>query len=136
MKYKIKIKKKININDINKITTKNTGATVIFVGTIKNLNNNKKIKNISYYVFKKLFKKIFEKKCKYFLKNKKADKIKIIQINGSIKIKDINSIIIVSSKIRKNAFFVCRELVETLKYKAPVWKKEFYKDNSCEWLNV
>lgn len=136
MTYKIKIQKKIKNININKLITKNTGATTIFIGTIKILNNNKKIKNISYFVFKKLFKKIFEKKCKYFLKNKKASKIKIIQTNGLLKAKEINSIITVSSKTRKNSFYVCRELVETLKYKAPVWKKEFYKDNSSEWLNA
>lgn len=136
MTYKIKIKKKINFSTIKNLITKNTGANVTFIGTIKKYNNKKKVKNISYYVFKKLFKKIFEKKCKYFIKNKKALKIKIIQINGILKVKEINSIITVSSKTRKNAFYICRELVETLKYKAPVWKKEFYKDNSYKWLNV
>ena len=137
MNYKIKItKKKITLENINNATKNKSGAIVSFIGLIREINNNKPVKYIKYLVFKKLFINIFEKKCINLLKNKINANIYITQYNGLLKINEINSIIIATANNRKDAFYICKDLVETLKYNTPVWKKEFYNDGTYKWINA
>lgn len=137
MNYKIEItKKKITLENINNATQNKSGAIVLFIGLIREINNNKPVKYIKYLVFEKLFTNIFEKKCINLLKNKTKANIYITQYNGLLKINEINSIIIVTANNRKDAFYICKDLVETLKYNTPVWKKEFYNDGTYKWINV
>ncbi len=129
-------KNKINCDIITSIFKNEHGAHSIFIGTIKNKNNKKKVKYIKYTVFKNLFKKTFLQKNAFLKKEKKSIDILIIQAEGKVNVGEINSIIAASGKNRKDAFYVCKILVETLKYDAPVWKKEFYSDNSSSWINA
>lgn len=137
MNYTIEItKKKITLENINNATKNKSGAIVSFIGLIREINNDKPVKYIKYLVFKKLFTNIFEKKCITLLKNKTNANIYITQYNGLLKINEINSIIIATANNRKDAFYICKDLVETLKYNTPVWKKEFYNDDTYKWINA
>ncbi len=137
MNYTINITdKQINCNIISRLFNETTGATVSFLGTIKKTNNNKNVKNILYIIFNDLFISIFKKKCIYLLNEKKESKIYIMQASGLLTVGSINSLIAVTAKTRLDAFYICRDLVETLKYNTPIWKKEFYTDGSFIWINA
>ena len=129
-------KTKINIDSIKNLFANDIGAIVSFFGIIRDTNNFKKVKSIDYLIFEELFISILEKKCIHLLNDNKKVKIYIIQYQGSLQVTEINSIISVASDNRKTAFYICRELVETLKYNTPIWKKEHYLDGSFKWLNV
>ncbi|HFL8819346.1 MAG TPA: molybdenum cofactor biosynthesis protein MoaE [Candidatus Azoamicus sp. OHIO2] len=137
MTYNIKITtEQIDLASIPCFLNQNTGATVIFLGTIRKINKSKKVQQVLYVIFNDLFKSIFKKKCLQLLHEKKNIRIYIIQASGLLIVGNINSLIAVAAVNRQDAFYICRDLVETLKYNAPVWKKEFYLDGSFSWLNV
>lgn len=134
MSYKIKVtNKKIDLNKIIPHYNKKTGASIIFLGTIKNINKEKKVKGIFYTIFKKLFITILKKKCIYLQKKYKNIQINITQYYGFLNIGEINLVVMVSSESRKPAFYICKDIVETIKYNVPIWKKEIYKDNTVSW---
>jgi len=37
---------------------------------------------------------------------------------------------------RDEAFEACRYVIEEVKRRAPIWKKEFYRDGSVEWVGA
>ena len=53
---------------------------------------------------------------------------------GSLIVGDIAVGIAVAGDHRDEAFAACRFLIEELKAKVPIWKKEFYADGSVEWV--
>ncbi|HIH2762478.1 MAG TPA: molybdenum cofactor biosynthesis protein MoaE [Candidatus Azoamicus sp. MARI] len=132
----IKISKKKIINNVIKNNTKHNGAVVSFLGIIKDKNNNKKVKHIHYSIFNNLFFSVLKKYCTSILKNKKEISIYINQYSGIAYVGQINLIIYVKSKDRKNAFSVCHKLLEFIKYNSPVWKKETYADGTSKWINA
>ncbi len=125
----------IDLSTIKHVFNNNVGAMIFFIGVIKGFNNNKHVKNISYCVFENLFYSIFKKKCMSLL-NESIFNIKIIQFSGTLNIGQINSVIIVYSNNRNDAFNVCKELVDFLKTDIPIWKKERYLDGSFTWINA
>lgn len=126
---------KIELKTLDFLFEKNAGAVYSFIGIIRDVNNNKMVKSITYHVLEDLFKSILYKECHNFL-GKGCLKICIVQYCGSLDIGNVNLLVGVSSKHRKESFLFCGELVEFIKHKAPVWKKEFYSDGSHKWINT
>ena len=43
-------------------------------------------------------------------------------------------IVTVSSPHRAEAFEACRFIIDEIKHRLPIWKKEFYPDGSSSWV--
>jgi molybdopterin synthase catalytic subunit len=132
-----KTKKKISILRAEKfIKDLDAGASIFFVGNIRKNNNNKNVTGIIYDAFDRLviktFKKIYAEGIKKF-KLKKA-KVFVEHAKGYVSLGKPSIIIAVSCKHRSEAYQLSRYLIEQIKIRAPIWKKEYYKNQKPEWL--
>ena len=128
-------REKIDVNVLDFVFNKKFGAVVSFFGVVRECNNNKNVKSITYHVFEELMYSIIAQKCSDLLHVGNDTKICIIQCSGDLNIGDINLIVGVGSKHRKKAFLYCNQMVEFIKKSVPIWKKEFYCDGTFEWIN-
>ena len=133
----IKIQKKdFNIDDeIDLIKSKhlNVGAISTFVGYVKNLNNQKKVKFINLEVYKEMAYKTLENTSSIVLKKWNTIDILIIHRFGKLNINEKIVLVATFSLHRKDSFEACNFIMDYLKQDAPFWKKEFYND-SYKWL--
>ncbi len=127
--------KKINLVDIYPdFIFKKNGAVVSFIGTIKKSSFGE-LNKIYYDIFFELAFFLLKKKLDY-LTNKYGCNIYLRQYFGYLLLGDINIVIVVSSSTRSVSFDVCRSLLEYIKAIIPIWKKEFYSDNTYKWVNT
>jgi len=54
---------------------------------------------------------------------------------GEVKVGEISLFVFVSSPHRKDCIKAIEELVEDIKYKVPIWKKELLSDGSERWVD-
>jgi molybdopterin synthase catalytic subunit len=54
---------------------------------------------------------------------------------GTLAIGDVAVAVVAASAHRAPAFDACRYVIEELKRRVPVWKKEFYADGSIVWVD-
>ena len=54
---------------------------------------------------------------------------------GSLAIGDIAVWVGVSSKHRAEAFAACRYIIDEVKHRVPIWKKEHYVNGDSGWVN-
>ena len=54
---------------------------------------------------------------------------------GALEIGDIAVAVVAASAHRAPAFEACRYVIEEVKRRVPVWKKEFYADGSIGWVD-
>lgn len=54
---------------------------------------------------------------------------------GALVIGDIAVAVVAAAAHRAEAFEACRYVIEELKRRVPVWKKEFYADGTIEWVD-
>lgn len=66
-------------------------------------------------------------------KYRDVNSIKIIHSSGVVKAGEISLLVLVSAGHRKEAMEACNMVVELIKERLPVWKKEIYEDNSHTW---
>ena len=130
-------KKKINISSAEKfISSSKFGASIFFTGTVRDINENKKVTGITYDSHDELVIKSFEEI--YKEANKKLDikdkAVFIEHVRGYVGLGEISIIIAVACKHRDQAYILSRYIIEEIKKRSPIWKKEHYDDNDSEWL--
>jgi molybdopterin synthase catalytic subunit len=58
----------------------------------------------------------------------------VVHRYGSVAIGEASIVIVVSSPHRREAFQAVQFIIDTVKEKVPIWKKEFYSDGSS-WIH-
>ena len=130
-------KEKINISKAEEfLSSSNFGALIYFVGTVRDLNENKKVTGITYDSRDSMVIKSFEEIYKDAeLKLKIKDKAVFIEhVKGYVAIKEKSIIIGVGCKHRNEAYSLSRFIIEEIKKRTPIWKKEHYANEESEWL--
>ena len=112
------------------------GASIIFTGSVRNINENKDVTGITYDSHDQLVLKSFEEIYKEAEdKFKIKDKAVFIEhIKGYVVLGEISIIIAVACKHRDQAYVLSRYIIEEIKKRSPIWKKEHYKNEDSEWL--
>jgi len=130
-------KEKINISKAQKfIASSKCGASLFFMGTVRNENNNKKVIGITYDshdgMVKKSFQEIYEEAKKKF----KFETIVVFieHAKGYVALGETSVLIAVACKHRKEVYEVSRFIIEEIKKRTPIWKKEHYEGKETEWL--
>ena len=129
--------KKLSLIDAEKFIASNDfGASLIFSGTVRNQNNNKSVLGITYDSHDALVIKSFEEiyseaEEKLNIKNKS---VFIEHAKGQLKLGEISIIIAVACKHRDQAYVLSRYIIEEIKKRSPIWKKEHYENDESEWL--
>ena len=129
--------KKLSINDAEKfISSSKYGASIIFTGTVRNQNNNKNVIGVTYdshdvLVLKSFSEIYYEIEKKLNIKNKA---VFIEHAKGYLNLKEISIIVAVACKHRDEAYILSRYIIEEIKKRSPIWKKEYYTNNQSDWL--
>ena len=129
--------KKLTLSEAEKfVSSSNFGASIYFTGTVRNQNNNKNVIGITYDSHDELVLKSFKE-----IYNQADEKLKIKDksvfiehAKGYLNLEEISIIIAVACKHRDQAYVLSRYIIEEIKKKTPIWKKEHYADNQSEWL--
>ena len=118
------------------LSSSSFGALIYFVGTVRDLNENKKVTGITYDSRDSMVIKSFEEIYKDAeLKLKIKDKAVFIEhVKGYVAIKEKSIIIGVGCKHRNEAYNLSRFIIEEIKKRTPIWKKEHYANEESEWL--
>ena len=129
--------KKLTLSEAEKfVSSSDFGASIYFTGTVRNQNNNKNVIGITYDSHDELVLKSFKE-----IYNEAEEKLKIKDksvfiehAKGYLNLEEISIIIAVACKHRDQAYVLSRYIIEEIKKKTPIWKKEHYADNQSEWL--
>ena len=112
------------------------GASIYFLGTVRNINDNKLVTGITYDSHDEMVIKSFEEiyneaDQKLDIKNKA---VFIEHAKGHLKLGETSIIIAVACKHRDQAYVLSRYIIEEIKKRSPIWKKEHYENEDSEWL--
>ena len=118
------------------IASSKFGASIVFYGTVRNNNENKKVIGISYdahdAMVVKSFEEIYEEADKKLNINEKS--VFIEHVKGYVALGEISIIIAVACPHRAEAYTLSRFIIEEIKKRSPIWKKEHYINSESEWL--
>jgi len=129
--------RKISLTNAEKFITSNTyGASIFFTGTVRNQNNDKNVVGITYDSHDKLVIKSFQEIYNEAEKKLNIDEksVFIEHAKGYLNLGEISIIIAVACKHRDEAYVLSRYIIEEIKKRSPIWKKEHYLNKETSWL--
>jgi len=126
--------KLIDVNKLlNNVSDQSSGASVLFTGTVRNHNEQDKVTKLHYEAYQEMAEKILQEIEIQVHKKWKINKFVAIHRTGTLKVGEVSVAVAVSAEHRKEAFEACKFGIDSIKEKAPIWKKEF-AESGTEWL--
>lgn len=111
------------------------GAMNVFMGLVRDLNLGKEVIAIEYDCFVPLCENVFQEIASEAQERWGLESdILIIHRHGHIKVGDPSVLVLATSKHRDESYRITRYVIEEIKVRAPIWKKEFYKDGETDWV--
>ncbi len=120
---------------INLVRTDNSGAVNVFIGTVRNRTQNRKVVRLEFEAYEKMALKELRKIIDQVKERWPLSEIAIYHRVGELAIGDIPVVIAVSTPHRKQGFEACEYAIDTLKQTVPIWKKEIFADGE-EWVSA
>ncbi|GEO09583.1 molybdenum cofactor biosynthesis protein MoaE [Segetibacter aerophilus] len=132
----VKIVEDIDVSEAYQyLESPDTGAVNLFIGTVRNHTKGKEVVKLVFEAYKKMALKEMNKLAEEAKQRWPIEKLLILHITGEKKPGEAVVAIGVTSAHRDASFEACRFLIDELKKTVPIWKKEFYIDNSV-WVNA
>lgn len=116
------------------VTERANGASSLFVGTVREMNQSRTVLGISYDVFTPLAKSVFTAVCDEARAEwGEALSCYVVHGKGRLPVGGVSIVIAVGAPHRDAACTACRYLIEQIKQRAPIWKLEHYQDGDSQW---
>lgn len=141
------VKEKHELHEIQKITEKeisieeildsirhnDVGATVLFIGTVRNFGEVDTVVNMYYESYTKMA----EERIQIIVDDAKQKwniNCRLLHRIGDLEVGDVSVVVAVSSSHRHDAFDACQYLIERIKREVPIWKKERLIGGGERWV--
>ena len=113
---------------VNGIQTDEMGCIVTFVGIVRNNSKGKPIERIEIQVYEEMAGKQLDAIREEAISRFAIDDVSIVHRHGSLKVSEKIMMIAVGAGHRVEAFDACRYVIDSIKEKVPIWKKEYTPD--------
>ena len=118
------------------IESQQCGASLFFIGTVRNHNNNKQVTGITYDTHDSIVEKSFKEISDEAISAITAEHpiVFIEHAKGYLPLGGISIVIAVAAKHRGQVYDLSRFIIEEIKKRTPIWKKEHYDNEETTWL--
>lgn len=110
------------------------GATNVFIGTTRRITDQRETEELNYEAAPDLamfeISRIVEEACTRWT----ILQIVVIHRLGAVSVSEASVFIGVATPHRADSFEACRFVIDELKERAPIWKKERFVDGQSEWV--
>jgi molybdopterin synthase catalytic subunit len=117
------------------VSASSAGAYVNFEGWVRDHNEGQKVLRLEYEAYESLGVKEGEKIIAEALSRFGVGAALCVHSLGALEIGDLAVWVGVSSPHRAEAFAACRYIIDEVKHRVPIWKKEHYVDGDSGWVN-
>lgn len=118
---------------LQRVAGDDAGATVLFVGTVRNHSRGKDVSHLHYEAYQPMAQKQLERIAQTSGSDHGDARVYIAHRYGELRVGDISVVIAAASAHRDAAFAACRTAIERIKVDVPIWKQEFTTDGE-HWV--
>lgn len=117
----------------NRVTNPHSGATLIFVGTVREWTRGRRTVFLEYEAYPEMAIAQMERIGREIDQQWPGTRTVIVHRVGRLEISEASVIIAIATPHRADSFSACRHAIERLKQIVPIWKKEIWEDGE-EWV--
>ena len=118
---------------VDEARSEEAGAIATFVGTTRIHSRGRTVERLEYEAYAGMAEKVMAEIAEGLKGRYDVCEIAIHHRIGTVEIGDASVVIAVSAPHRQDALAACKEAIDTLKQRVPLWKKEIYEGGE-EWI--
>ena len=119
----------------NQEAKKDLGAHHIFLGQVRrDPADGMHISSIDYSSYQAMAEETLHKMREETVERYKLSSLQLYHSLGTVKAGEISLFVMASSGHRENTFEAVESIVNRIKKEVPIWKKEFFEDESYRWV--
>jgi adenylyltransferase/sulfurtransferase len=111
------------------------GGYVSFEGWVRDHNDGQQVERLEYEAFEALAVREGERIVAEAIRRFGVTKARCIHRVGVLELGDVAVWVGVSAPHRGEAFSACRYIIDEVKHRVPIWKKEYYVSGNSGWVN-
>lgn len=119
---------------LQEVANDGNGATVLFVGTVRNVNDGSPVTALDYSAYGAMAERELGAIAGEASERFGTGDIVVEHRVGNLELGDASVVIAVAHPHRGAAYDASRYIIEELKKRLPVWKREHYSDGRSEWV--
>jgi len=125
-------KENFSVDDvIAGLKSRSTGGIVSFLGVVRRESKGKPIEHIEIEVYEEMAQRQLEAIRREAIDRFGVEEVAVVHRYGSLKASENILLVVVASAHRAEAFEACRYVIDEIKRRVPIWKKEVTPEG--EW---
>lgn len=116
------------------VTRPGAGAGVVFCGVVRDTDQGRQVVELEYQGHPSA-ELVLREIADEFAAGDDVLALAVSHRVGVLAVGDVALVAAVATAHRREAFVVCSRLVEEVKHRLPIWKRQVFIDGSDEWVN-
>ena len=121
---------------LERVSSSANGATVLFVGTVREVNDDRDVTGIEYTAYRSMAERELVSIVEEAAALAHSHDIAVEHRLGELSVGECSVAVAVAHPHRGRAFDAARYVIEELKRRVPIWKREQYVDGTREWVRA
>ena len=110
------------------------GATILFLGTVRDMNDGHPVTSLDYSAYGSMAERELRTIAEEAEERWETADVVVEHRTGELGLGDISVAIVVAHPHRGPAYEASRYIIEELKKRLPIWKREHYASGQQEWV--
>lgn len=110
------------------------GAAVLFLGVVRDENEGRAVSGMEYEGYMEMAREQLAEIAAEAAQRAGSERVAAVHRLGELDVGEVSVAVAVSAPHRAEAFDAARYVIEEVKKRLPVWKRERYLDGDSEWL--
>lgn len=110
------------------------GAALLFLGVVREENEGRAVDHLDYDAYAPMAERVLREIVEEARARFDTGTISVVHRVGRLSIGEASVAIVVAAPHRGAAYDASRYVIEELKRRVPIWKREGYTDGESEWL--
>jgi molybdopterin synthase catalytic subunit len=118
----------------DRLVDRGCGGYVQFEGWVRDHNEGREVLRLEYEVYEPLAVREGERIIREAIERFGVRRARALHRSGLLELTDVAVVVGVASPHRGEAFAACRYIIDEIKQRLPIWKKEHYADGDAQWV--
>jgi molybdopterin synthase catalytic subunit len=120
---------------LRRVSNRSNGAVLLFLGVVRDVNDGRAVTGIEYSAYAPMAERELADIASEAARQFGTTDIAIEHRLGELALAEVSVGIAVAHPHRGEAYAASRWVIEELKRRVPVWKREHYADGTREWVD-
>ena len=120
---------------IRDVSNPRNGAVLLFLGAVRQVNDGRGVTGIDYAAYEAMAQRELDAIVVEASERFETPDVAVQHRLGELGVEDVSVAIAVGHPHRDAAYAVSRFVIEELKRRVPIWKREHYADGAREWVD-